>query len=142
MSADIYRSPATDNSPLFPPCFPPWLEQALHVPTCSNDGVAAVDAQVGAGDVGRGVAGEKDDGAFEVVRVAEARLGDERRPLVAQGRVVVQDLLGPVSRRGKMGASVSAYLVGWSGGLFRAMMCDVRRREGRVGGRYVVGAGP
>lgn len=53
--------------------------------------VAAVDAQLGAGDVAGGVGEQEDDGSGEVGGDAEAALGHAGDPLASPGRVGVED---------------------------------------------------
>jgi hypothetical protein len=61
-----------------------------------RDGVAAVDAQIGAGHVTGGVGEQECDGAHEVLGSAHLALRDEGDPLLGELGVVVEDLLGAV----------------------------------------------
>lgn len=58
-----------------------------------GDSIATVDTEIGAGHVLAGVGQEEGDGAHEVLGLAHLALGDERGPLLAQVRVLVEDLL-------------------------------------------------
>jgi len=58
-----------------------------------GDGVAAVDANVGARDILRRVGQQEGDGAHEVLGLAHLALGDERGPLLLEVGVLVEDLL-------------------------------------------------
>lgn len=61
-----------------------------------RDGVATVDAEVGAGDIVGGIRQQEGHGAHKVLGRAHLALGDERGPLLLEVRVVVEDLLGAV----------------------------------------------
>lgn len=58
--------------------------------------VAAVDSEIGAGDVPRGIAQEEGDRAHEILRRAHLSDGDQRGPLVFEVGVFVEDLAGSV----------------------------------------------
>ena len=62
----------------------------------SRHGVAAVDPQIGASDVARGLGQQEGDGAHEVFGLAHVALGDEGDPLPLEVGVFIEDLLGPV----------------------------------------------
>jgi hypothetical protein len=67
--------------------------------TCLRDSVAAVDAQVCSSDVLRGIGKEECDWTHEVDGLAHLSLRDQRSPLALQIRIVVQNLLGPISQK-------------------------------------------
>lgn len=62
-----------------------------------RDSVATVDTQVCARDVLAGVREEKGDGTHEIDGLTHLTLRDQGCPLLLQIRVVVKDLLGPVT---------------------------------------------
>lgn len=62
----------------------------------SGDGVAAVDAEVGARDVAGRVREQEGHGAHQVLGLAHGALRDERGPLALQVRVVLEDLFRAV----------------------------------------------
>ena len=63
-----------------------------------GDRVATIDAQVGTGDILRGVRQEEGHRAHQVDRLAHLSLRNQGDPLLLQVRVIVQDLLGAVRR--------------------------------------------
>jgi hypothetical protein len=74
--------------------FRSWIAADSHA---LRDGVAAVDAQLGAGHVTGGVGEQECDGAHEVLGPAHLALRDEGDPLLGELGVVIEDLLGAVA---------------------------------------------
>jgi hypothetical protein len=62
--------------------------------------VTAVDAEVRAGDVPRGIAEQEGDGAHEVLGAAHFALRDEAGPFLGEDGVFVEDFLGAEFLRG------------------------------------------
>ena len=62
-----------------------------------GDGVSAVDTDISACHVQTGIAGEKRDGSHEVFRYTHLADWDQASPLLRKSRVVVENLLGPVT---------------------------------------------